>query len=90
MSNRDTVFKVIYKINGVKRTAIITAKNQESASKRIKRGSRIISISKVDTMGLFGLGDASKILLPDRQSLIGTENFMKKKFNTIGDDIDDG
>lgn len=90
MSNRDTVFKVIYKINGVKRTAIISAKNQEAASKRIKRGSRIISISKVDTMGLFGLGDASKILLPDRQSLVGEGNFFKKKFNEMGKEEDDG
>lgn len=86
MSRIDTVFRIVYKVNGSKRTAIITAKDKDAASKRIKRGSRILSISKVDTNGLFGLGDASRILLPDRNSLIGEGNFFKKKFNDVDKD----
>ena len=80
MTNRDTVFKIVYRINGQKKTAVVTARDKDAASRRVKRGARIVSISKMDQAGLFSLGDASKILMPDPNSTTAKDNIFTKKF----------
>ena len=80
MTNRDTVFKIVYRINGQKKTAVVTARDKDSAARRVKRGARIVSISKMDQAGLFNLGDVSKMLMPDPDSTTAKDNIFTKKF----------
>jgi len=81
MTRINTTFKIVYKLNGQKKTAVVSAKDKEAAKKRVRNGARILSISKIDQDGLFDLGDINRILLPDKNSLIGSQNFFTQKFS---------
>lgn len=79
MVRKESTYRVVYKINGKKRSAIVSANDAESAAHRIKSGARVTSVAKFDRNSKYTL-DARKLLMPDRDGLIGRENFLTKKW----------